>query len=137
MTVPITYHWRGEFSNEEINRLHAEAFGTRVFDDSEWGWQAQVEANSLGWVTARRGDSLVGFVNLISDGFVHGWIQDVMVTPVEQRSGIGVHIVHAARDAAKDAGCEWLHVDFDDEYKTFYYDACGFVPTSAGLIDLS
>jgi hypothetical protein len=30
-----------------------------------------------------------------------------------------------------------LHVDFDDDLKSFYYDACGFKPTNAGLIDLS
>lgn len=37
---------------------------------------------------------------------------------------------------AKDriAGCEWLHIDFDDELKNFYFGACGFVPTNAGLI---
>ncbi len=134
---PITYRWRGEFSNREINRLHGAAFGTRVFDESEWDWQQQVAGHSLGWVTARQSGALVGFVNVIWDGFVHAWIQDVMVSPGEQRSGIGVRLVHAARDAAKDAGCEWLHVDFDDEHRAFYIDACGFKPTGAGLMDLS
>ncbi|MBA3290822.1 MAG: GNAT family N-acetyltransferase, partial [Actinobacteria bacterium] len=37
---------------------------------------------------------------------------------------------------ARAAGCEWLHVDFDDHLRTFYFDACGFVPTNAGLIAL-
>lgn len=31
---------------------------------------------------------------------------------------------------------EWLHVDFDDHLKSFYFDACGFRPTNAGLIQL-
>ena len=39
-------------------------------------------------------------------------------------------------DKARDAGCEWLHADFDDSLKAFYYQACGFTPTSAGLIPL-
>jgi hypothetical protein len=26
--------------------------------------------------------------------------------------------------------------DFDDELRSFYYDACGFRPTNAGLIAL-
>jgi hypothetical protein len=36
------------------------------------------------------------------------------------------------------AGCEWLHVDFDDATRLagFYFDACGFRPTTAGLIHL-
>ncbi|MFE0098929.1 hypothetical protein [Streptomyces sp. NPDC059009] len=32
------------------------------------------------------------------------------------------------------AVCEWLHVDFDDELRDFYFDDCGFAPTNAGLI---
>lgn len=38
---------------------------------------------------------------------------------------------------AKSAGCEWLHVDFTDELRTFYIDACGFDrPQGAGLMNL-
>lgn len=45
-------------------------------------------------------------------------------------------MVHVARDAARDAGCEHLHVDFDDDLAPFYVDACGFEPSRAGLISL-
>jgi hypothetical protein len=31
---------------------------------------------------------------------------------------------------------EWLHVDFEDHLRGFYFDACGFTPTNAGLIEL-
>ena len=41
-----------------------------------------------------------------------------------------------ATDHARSAGCEWLHVDFDDELREFYFGACGFTPTNAGLIQL-
>jgi GNAT superfamily N-acetyltransferase len=128
--------WRGEFSSAEANALHAEAFDTRVYDDEEWDWHALVGAHSLGWVTARAGDRLVGFVNVLWDGLVHAWIQDVMVAGSERRRGIGVGLVRAARDGAASAGCEWLHVDFDEELRSFYIDACGFTPTAAGLIRL-
>jgi hypothetical protein len=37
---------------------------------------------------------------------------------------------------ARDAGCEWLHVDFEDHLRRFYFEACGFQPTNAGLIAL-
>lgn len=46
-------------------------------------------------------------------------------------------MVLAARDAAKEAGREWLHVDFDDDLRPFYYDAVGFRLTNAGLMDLT
>jgi hypothetical protein len=42
------------------------------------------------------------------------------------------HCRRAARQA-KAAGCEWLHVDFEPHLDTFYFDACGFRPTDAGL----
>ncbi len=38
---------------------------------------------------------------------------------------------------AKAAGCEWLHVDFDPGLAPFYFDACGFECTDAGLIHLA
>ena len=89
------------------------------------------------WMTARSGEGLVGFVNVIWDGLAHAWIQDVMVAPSHQRNGIGARIVAAARDEARGAGCDWLHVDFDEHHRDFYFDACGFTPTTAGLIRLN
>jgi hypothetical protein len=41
----------------------------------------------------------------------------------------------AVREARR-AGCEWLHVDFEDNLRPFYFQACGFTPTNAGLIEL-
>ena len=35
------------------------------------------------------------------------------------------------------AGCEWLFVDFGPELAPFYFDACGFTHTEAGLIHLT
>jgi GNAT superfamily N-acetyltransferase len=134
--MAITYEWRGEFDNPEVNALHAEAFDTRVFDESEWNWRELVDVHSLGWVVARDGTELVGFVNVLWDGLVHAWLQDTMVAAKAGRQGVGTQVVAVARDAARDAGCEFLHVDFDDDLKPFYYDACGFTPTNGGLIAL-
>jgi hypothetical protein len=39
-------------------------------------------------------------------------------------------------DRSRAAGCEKLHVDFDDHLKSFYFEACGFRPTNAGLIQV-
>ena len=128
--------WRGPFTSNEANRLHAEAFGTRVFSDDEWNWRDQVAAHSLGWVTARDDGVLTGFVNVVWDGEVHAWLQDVMVAAASRHGGVGRRLVEAARDGARAAGCEWLHVDFADELAPFYLDACGFLPTRAGLMAL-
>jgi GNAT superfamily N-acetyltransferase len=134
--VPYEVEWRGPFTSSEANTLHAEAFGTRVFTDLEWDWRSLVERHSLGWVVARDERALIGFVNVISDGLVHAWLQDTMVAIAARRLGIGKKLVEVAIDGSKMAGCEWMHVDFEDDLRSFYFEACGFAPTNAGLIHL-
>ena len=58
------------------------------------------------------------------------------VEPFGRYGGIGIELVRRATDAVRDAGCEWLHVDFEPELRAFYLDACGFQATDAGLIRL-
>ena len=135
--MAITYGWRGDFTNTEANELHAEAFETRVFDGLEWDWNRLVAVHSLGWVVARSDDgTLVGFVNVLWDGFVHAFIQDTMVAKHARGQHIGTQLIAVARENARIAGCEWLHVDFEEHLRPFYFDACGFTPTTAGLIAL-
>lgn len=130
---PITYSWRNYFENTEVNTLHAEAFSHPVLNHD---WQAQLQ-RSLGWVSARLGSDLVGFVNVAWDGGVHAFILDTMVTAKVRRAGVGKQLVAAARQRASEAGCEWLHVDFEAHLEPFYFGVCGFRPTKAGLINLS
>lgn len=129
----ITYAWRGHFDNPELNALHAEGFQHRVLDDD---WWTQLNQHSLGWVCARRGDDLVGFVNVIWDGAVHAFVLDTLVAERSRRQGVGVELVAVATREARACGCEWLHVDFEEHLRAFYFDNCGFRPTDAGLIPL-
>ena len=135
--MAVTYEWRGGFTSAEANALHAEAFGTKVFDESEWNWVELVHRHSLGWVVARVGGEFAGFANVLWDGLVHAWLQDVMVAANCRGQGIGTGLVRQARDGAKAAGCEYLHVDFEGNLSDFYVGACGFKPTSAGLLTLA
>jgi GNAT superfamily N-acetyltransferase len=129
----FSYVWRGEFDNEEVNALHAQAFDHPVLEDD---WRAQVHEHSLGWVCARDGDALVGFVNVPWDGATHAFILDAMVSASAGRQGIGSQLIAVTVAETRAAGCEWLHVDFEDHLRGFYFDACGFKPTNAGLIAL-
>jgi GNAT superfamily N-acetyltransferase len=131
--MKIAYEWRGRFGNDELNALHAEAFEHRVLDDD---WASQVGAHSLGWVCAREDGALVGWVNVPWDGGVHAFILDTVVARGVGRRGIGTRLVAIAAEEARAAGCEWLHVDFEDHLRPFYFDACGFEPTNGGLIAL-
>jgi ribosomal protein S18 acetylase RimI-like enzyme len=133
MSQVITHEWRGPFDNAALNALHAEGFGHRVLEDD---WWAQVNRHSLGWVCAREGDDLVGFVNVAWDGGDHAFLIDTKVASSHQRQGLATALVAEAARQATAAGCEWLHVDFEDQLAPFYFGACGFQPTSAGLIRL-
>ena len=95
-----------------------------------------VPRHNLGWVCARSGKNLVGFVNVAWDGAAHAFILDTMVLEALRRRRIGARLIAVAVMHARAAGCDWLHVDFDDSLRPFYIDACGFVPTNGGLVKL-
>ncbi len=125
---------KGEITDRELVSL-TKSHGGRP----ERGWWDRMRRYSLGWGTARLPDgALVGFVNVASDGGDHAFLLDPKVRPDHQRRGIGTQLVHLAALHAKRAGCEWLEVDFDEEagLGPFYFGACGFRPTRAGLIHL-
>jgi len=129
--VTITYGWRAAFTDAELGALHAEGFG----GTGGGGWWRQVNRHSLGWVCARDGDRLVGFVNVAWDGGSHAFLLDIVVDPRVQRQGIGRRLVERAAVMAREAGADWLHVDFEPGLHAFY-DACGFEPSDAGLLSL-
>jgi GNAT superfamily N-acetyltransferase len=129
----IEFEWRGRFDDAELNRLHAEAFEHALRDDA---WWTQVNRHSLGWVCARLDGRLVGFVNVAWDGGIHAFVLDPIVAVAVRRQGVGSRLVALAVEHARLAGCEWLHVDFDDHLRAFYFDSCGFQSTNAGVIRL-
>ena len=131
--MALSYDWRGYFSNAEVNALHAEAFGHPFRDDD---WSGQTQRHSLGWVCARNSDELIGFVNVAWDGGMHAFILDPIVATSERGRGVGTRLIAVAVAGARRGGCDWLHVDFDEHLKAFYFGACGFVPTNAGLMRL-
>ena len=105
---------------------HRSGIGSRSATDTASGGSSRWE-----------GDRFVGFVNVLWDGLVHAFIEDVMVDAARHHRGIGIGLVHAARDGAREAGCDFLHVGFEEALAPFYIDACGFTPTQGGLMELS
>ncbi|WP_443076764.1 GNAT family N-acetyltransferase [Streptomyces sp. TRM 70361] len=138
----IAYECRGGIDNGALDALHAEGFGPRPTGTD---WRARLHRHSLGWVCAREsgesGESgedgrLVGFVNVAWDGGPHAFLVDTVVARRHRGRGTGAALVSVAAERARAAGCEWLHVDFEDGLAPFYFGACGFRPTRAGLIAL-
>lgn len=130
--MQIDYRWRAGLTDAELVALTRAHGGM-----AEPGWWNRILPHSLGWMTARSVDrSLVGFANVAWDGGDHAFLLDPKVHPDQQHRGIGTELVRRAAEGAADAGCSWLHVDFEPELRPFCFESCGFRPTDAGLIAL-
>jgi GNAT superfamily N-acetyltransferase len=132
MAHGVEYRWRAEIADAEVNAL-TRSYGGAAED----GWWDRIRPHSLGWVTAHLADGTpVGFANVAWDGGDHAFLLDPKVRRDLQHQGIATEVVRLAVRHAREAGCEWLHVDFRDELAPFYFDACGFHPTAAGVLQL-
>ncbi|MGW1029363.1 GNAT family N-acetyltransferase [Streptomyces sp. NPDC002577] len=131
--MTIKYEWRGDFDNASLNALHAEGFGHPV---TQTDWRTRLQRHSLGWVCAWEHGTLIGFVNVAWDGGAHTFLLDTVIAQPWRARGVGAALVAAAAKEARAANCAWLHVDFEERLRSFYFDACGFKETTAGLIAL-
>lgn len=117
--------------DDELSRLHGRAF--RTTGSTSHPWASQLERHSLTWVGAFERSGLIGFVAVSWDGGGHAFLIDTIVDPGHQRRGIGKQLVESAVEEARHAGCEWVHVDFEEHLSDFYLASCGFRPTAAGV----
>lgn len=123
--------WRGQVADEELSCLHAAAFGNEEVLEP---WVERLERHSLGWVTVRRGEQLVGFCNVITDGGRHAFLLDVVVHPDHQGTGIGRGLVHRAIEECRVSAVDWLHVDFEADLGPLYMTEGLFRRTTAGIL---
>jgi GNAT superfamily N-acetyltransferase len=124
---------RGDVADDDLSELHVRAFDGA---SAATPWRQRLNQHSLTWILALDRERLVGFVNVAWDGGAHAFLLDAVVDPTHQGNGIGRALVRrAAREAAR-AGCEWLHVDFEEDLAAFYLDVCGFRSTAAGVLRL-
>ncbi|MFG2265704.1 GNAT family N-acetyltransferase [Streptomyces sp. NPDC048720] len=131
--MAIMFEWRGDLDDDSLDALHADGFGHPV---TRTRWRARLERHSLGWVCAREDGELVGFVNVVWDGGAHAFLVDTVVARRCRGRGVGTELVAVAAREARAAKCAWLHVDFEEPLRSFYFGACGFRETAAGLVAL-
>ncbi len=126
----ITYIINPLLDNAALNKLFSSAWGKPY----NVNFQPELEA-ALCYIGAFDDTKLIGFVKLIGDAGIHAFLLDPSVHADYKRRGIGQELVARAVAVAKERGCEWVHVDFDDHLEPFY-QKCGFKPTKAGLLQL-
>jgi predicted N-acetyltransferase YhbS len=127
----ITYTINPPLENTALNTLFSSAWG----QSNNVDFTAELKA-AMCYIGAFDGSRLIGFVKLIGDAGVHAFLLNPSVHADYKRRGIGQELVARAVAFAKERGCEWVHVDFEDLLEPFY-TKCGFKPTKAGLIALS
>ena len=130
----VNFELNPALANAELNVLFSAGWPAWQTAPDTSDWQGVLQ-HSLAYVCAFEGDRLIGFVNVAWDGRDHAFLLDPRVHPDHRHRGIGSELVRLAADAARAAGCEWLHVDYEADLAPFY-ERCGFVPTEAGLIRL-
>ncbi|ASK66262.1 GNAT family N-acetyltransferase [Brachybacterium avium] len=123
--------WRGPVTDQELSSLHAAAFD---HPEELEPWTERLERYSLGWVTVRRDERLVGFCNIITDGGHHAFLLDVIVQPGHQGTGIGKELVHRAIEECRSSAVDWLHVDFEADLGPFYMTEGLFRRSTAGIL---
>jgi GNAT superfamily N-acetyltransferase len=127
---PHDYRRRAALDVDVLQRLFEAAWGA-----PKPGYDRVLE-RSFTWISAHRGDELVGFVIVAWDCGVHLFLLDTTVDPAHQRHGIGTRLVTEAIDACRGQG-EWMHVDYGPELDGFYRGA-GFTPVDcAGVVRLA
>lgn len=129
--MEIEYRVNPSVTNAELDRLYAAAW---PHHQPPYDFGPELE-RSLAYVGGYRGAELIGFVRLAWDGSVHAFLLEPTVHPDLRRRGIGRTLVERAVAVARERGLEWVHVDYEPHLRAFY-QACGFVPTDAGLIHL-
>jgi len=134
VTADLTYLLRSVVDDVELSKLHHDAFES---DQPEiLPWRDRLEAHSLTWVQAFDAGRLVGFVNVAWDGGAHAFVLDTIVERERRHQGIGTELIRRAAATSQEAGCTWLHVDFEPHLEDFYLGSGGFRSTPAGLLRL-
>ena len=85
---------------EDVLHLYQAVGWTNYTDQSEMLEQAL--SHSLVIYVALDGDTVVGLVRLVGDGFSSIFVQDLIVLPIYQRKGIGSALMKEALEAYKD-----------------------------------
>ena len=85
-------------------------------------------------IAAYEGDTLVGFVDCVSNGVTDAYIQDLMVSPAFQGQGIGTALMRRMIAYLKEQRVYMISVLFEEELRP-YYERFGFRTILSGQME--
>lgn len=107
-----------DFNIDEIKNLY-DAVGWKAYTDNMDNLKRGFK-NSLKVLAAFDGNKLIGIIRAVGDGFTIVFIQDILVIPSEQRTGIGKALVKAMINLYPKVRQIELATDIDTKTKAFY-----------------
>ncbi len=112
-----------QYREAEILPLYAAVGWTAYTQDKqalEQGYR-----NSLLVLAAYEGETLLGIIRVVGDGFTVIFIQDILVYPEKQRQGVGTALLKAVLE--RYSGVRQIELTTDDTPKTAaFYRSLGF-----------
>lgn len=104
-----------------------------LYDSVEWTAYtkdpdrlARAVSVSLAVVTARDDGSLVGLARVVGDGLTIVYLQDILVAPSHQGSGVGRELMHRVLEPYAGVRQKVLVTD-DEPRQRAFYEAMGFM----------
>lgn len=116
--MEIAYREQSTFTQAALEELYG-SVGWTAYTDQAQDLVPMLE-NSLYNISSWDGERLVGLARAVGDGYVIGYIQDILVHPDYQRLGIGRHLLQATFQALKPARQIVLMTDNDPKTISFY-----------------
>ncbi|WP_165040366.1 GNAT family N-acetyltransferase [Dysgonomonas sp. ZJ709] len=113
-----------EYSNKipEINSFFA-LYESTGWNNSEGKTKEELyNAIEKSWyiISAFADNNLIGFGRVISDGYLHAFIVDLIILPEYKQQGIGTEILNRLVDQIKSAGINDIQLFCAKEKKEFY-----------------
>ena len=119
----------GKLKDEELVALRSS-----VGWDNKTGSFSNVRKGLYAHFTARLNKRLIGFLDILSDGFADAFIQDLIVHPDLQGKGLGKDLMKSAIRFLQKKKIKCIQVTFENHLLPFY-KKLGFHIFSAGIID--
>lgn len=78
---------------------------------------------------------LIGYVDVVSNGVMDAYIQDLIVRPDYQNKGIGTELMNKAISCIKEKGIYMISVIYGEEELRSFYEKFGFYTMLCGQLE--
>jgi len=125
----VEFYQEGFVEDKEIESLRASVGWDNIIPP-----HSELKEHLFTYLTARINGELIGYIDVLSDGRVDAYIQDLIVHPKYQKRGIGSELLKRIIRYLQQKNIKRIQVIFDPELEGFY-KKFGFHILKAGIID--